>query len=123
MKMGGEPLQAELASDVGVELGRTERADERGFVRVELLELRPHSLVTPQRPLLVVVLREVETLGGLSAHAGQSGLVDWITAFKPAPRTILVHGEARAQDGLADKLWKEHELKVEIPARGDSIVF
>ena len=70
-----------------------------------------------------VVKAQVETLGGLSAHAGQTGLVDWITAFRPAPRTILVHGEARAQDGLADRLWKEHELKVEIPARGDSIVF
>ncbi len=70
-----------------------------------------------------VVKAQVETLGGLSAHAGQAGLVDWITAFKPAPRTVLVHGEARAQDALADKLWREHELRVEIPSRGDSIVF
>jgi metallo-beta-lactamase family protein len=70
-----------------------------------------------------VVKAQVETLGGLSAHAGQSGLIDWITAFKPSPRTLLVHGEPRAQDVLADKLWQEHGLKVDIPARGESIVF
>jgi metallo-beta-lactamase family protein len=70
-----------------------------------------------------VVKAGVETLGGLSAHAGQRGLIEWITAFKPAPRTILVHGEPRSQDVLADKLWKDHQLKVEIPGRGESIVF
>jgi metallo-beta-lactamase family protein len=70
-----------------------------------------------------VVKAGTETLGGLSAHAGQSGLVDWVTAFEPAPRTLLVHGEPKAQDAFADKLWKDHGLKVEIPARGDSVVF
>jgi metallo-beta-lactamase family protein len=70
-----------------------------------------------------VVKARIETLGGLSAHAGQSGLIEWITAFRPSLRTVLVHGEPRAQDALADKLWRDHELKVEIPARGESIVF
>jgi metallo-beta-lactamase family protein len=65
----------------------------------------------------------IETLGGLSAHAGQSGLLDWIGAFEPPPRTLLVHGEPVAQDALAEKLWQAQKLRVEIPARGDSIVF
>ena len=65
----------------------------------------------------------IETLGGLSAHAGQSGLVAWIGAFEPPPRTLLVHGEPPAQDALAEKLWQARKLRVEIPARGDSIVF
>ena len=69
-----------------------------------------------------VVKANIETLGGLSAHAGQTGLVEWIGAFKPAPRTLLVHGEPRAQDAMADRLWREQQLKVEIPALGDSIV-
>ncbi len=70
-----------------------------------------------------VVKARVETLGGLSAHAGQGQLVDWVGGFTPPPRTLLVHGEARAQDALADRLWREQQLKVEIPARGQSIVF
>jgi len=69
-----------------------------------------------------VVKANIETLGGLSAHAGQTGLVEWIAAFEPAPRTLLVHGEPRAQDAMADRLWREQQLKVEIPARGESIV-
>lgn len=70
-----------------------------------------------------VVNAGIETLGGLSAHAGQSGLMDWIGAFQPPPRTLLVHGEPPAQDALAEKLWQDQKLRVAVPARGDSIVF
>jgi metallo-beta-lactamase family protein len=69
-----------------------------------------------------VVKCNIETLGGLSAHAGQSGLLRWINNFSPAPRTLLVHGEPQAQDALAERLWRDQGLKVEIPARGESIV-
>ena len=69
-----------------------------------------------------VVKCNIETLGGLSAHAGQSGLLQWINNFSPAPRTLLVHGEPQAQDALAERLWRDQGLKVEIPARGESIV-
>jgi len=70
-----------------------------------------------------VVKARIETLGGLSAHAGQSGLVEWIEAFDPHPKTFLVHGEPRAQDALSHRLWRDHQRQVEIPARGESIVF
>lgn len=70
-----------------------------------------------------VVKARIETLGGLSAHAGQSGLVEWIEAFDPHPRTFLVHGEPRAQDALSDRLWRDRQRQVEIPARGECIVF
>lgn len=70
-----------------------------------------------------VVKAGIETLGGLSAHAGQAELLAWIAGFQPPPRTLLVHGEPRAQDALADRLWKSRQMKVEIPARGESIVF
>ena len=69
-----------------------------------------------------VIKARVETLGGLSAHAGQRELLSWIAGFQPPPRTLLVHGEPNAQDAMAEKLWKDQKMKVEIPARGDSIV-
>jgi metallo-beta-lactamase family protein len=69
------------------------------------------------------VKSRVETLGGFSAHAGQSGLIDWVSRFQPAPRVVLVHGEPRAQDALAELLWQQQELSVEVPARGQSLVF
>ena len=70
-----------------------------------------------------VIKAQIETLGGLSAHAGQSGLIDWIGHFNPQPRTMLVHGESRALDALRDKLWQQQKLAVEVPARGQSIVY
>lgn len=70
-----------------------------------------------------VVKAEVETLGGFSAHAGQNELVAWSGSYKPTPRTVLVHGEPRAQDALAERIWRERSVKVEIPGRGQSIVF
>ena len=70
-----------------------------------------------------VVKAEVATLGGLSAHAGQSGLVDWLGAFEPAPRTVLVHGEVGAQQALAARIRGELGIEAEIPARYDSIDF
>jgi metallo-beta-lactamase family protein len=69
-----------------------------------------------------VVKARIETLGGLSAHAGQSELVAWVKEFGPDTRTYLVHGEPRAQDALADRLWRESSIKVEIPGRGKTIV-
>jgi metallo-beta-lactamase family protein len=70
-----------------------------------------------------VVKARIETLGGFSAHAGQTGLIEWLSAFQPRPRSLLVHGEPRAQDALAEKLWREHQHPVEIPARGESVAF
>lgn len=69
-----------------------------------------------------VVKARVETLGGLSAHAGQGELMRWVAGFQPPPRTLLVHGEPQAQDALADRLWQDQQLHVAIPARGDCIV-
>jgi metallo-beta-lactamase family protein len=69
-----------------------------------------------------VVKSRIETLGGLSAHAGRKELLEWIDSFQPRPRTVLVHGEPQAQDALAEQLWQQQKLKVEIPSRGDSIV-
>jgi metallo-beta-lactamase family protein len=69
-----------------------------------------------------IVKAQIETLGGLSAHAGQGGLVDWISHFEGKPRTFLVHGEPQAQDALAERLWRELGRKVHIPARGDTVI-
>ncbi|PLW70174.1 MBL fold metallo-hydrolase RNA specificity domain-containing protein [Pseudohalioglobus lutimaris] len=70
-----------------------------------------------------VIKCQIETLSGLSAHAGQGGLLSWMASFQPQPRAVLVHGEPRAQDVLREKLWEEQGLAVEVPARGQSIVY
>lgn len=53
----------------------------------------------------VAVRAEVATIGGLSAHAGQSGLLHWLKGFKQAPQqTWVVHGEPKASHALLDRI-------------------
>ena len=47
------------------------------------------------------------TIGGLSAHADQTDLVDWYRSFENRPPVYLVHGEERGQRPLLEKLRKE----------------
>lgn len=49
----------------------------------------------------------IHTIGGLSAHAGQDGLVDWYGAFKNRPPALLVHGEPDAMQALRARLQSE----------------
>jgi len=58
----------------------------------------------------IKVNAKVTTIGGLSAHADQQGLINWYSSFKNQPQLVLVHGEPEAQTILADKI--EHELKI-----------
>lgn len=70
-----------------------------------------------------VVNARIETLGGFSAHAGQTELVEWISNFTTKPRVALVHGEPEALDALVEKLWQEKRIKAEAPVPGQSWAF
>ncbi|WP_431355572.1 MBL fold metallo-hydrolase RNA specificity domain-containing protein [Chromohalobacter canadensis] len=68
----------------------------------------------------LTVKAKIHTLGGFSAHAGQSQLIGWAGAFRNHPRFYLVHGEPRAQQALQTAL-AETGIKAEIPVYGDRI--
>ncbi|WJG10703.1 MBL fold metallo-hydrolase [Aliiglaciecola sp. LCG003] len=70
-----------------------------------------------------VVKAQIETLGGFSAHAGQAELIEWISNFENSPKVVLVHGEAKALETLAQKLWEDKQIRATIPAKGESLVF
>ncbi|MNJ17672.1 Ribonuclease [compost metagenome] len=63
----------------------------------------------------------VATLGGYSAHADQKGLVEFVAGMQEWPeRIVLVHGERRAKEVLAQALTSRYDeegrgLSVEIP--------
>ena len=67
------------------------------------------------------VKAQIATLGGFSAHAGQTELIEWVKGFQPPPRLVLVHGEAGALQTLASRLSQDLNLDSEIPARGSTI--
>lgn len=69
----------------------------------------------------IVVKAQIHTLGGFSAHAGQSQLLDWVDGFKKQrPEIFLVHGEDDAKQTLQRKL-QDQGWQVNIPKYADSI--
>jgi metallo-beta-lactamase family protein len=68
----------------------------------------------------IVVKAKVHSIGGFSAHAGQTELLAWANAIGGQPRFYLVHGEFEVQQRLQLKL-AEQGIKAEIPAKGDII--
>ena len=70
----------------------------------------------------VVVRADVRTVNGLSAHAGQAGLLRWFSSAggRPAaPRVALVHGEDRQRAALAEALRGRLGCEVAVPGRFD----
>ncbi|MBU3611551.1 MBL fold metallo-hydrolase RNA specificity domain-containing protein [Polynucleobacter sp. MG-27-Goln-C1] len=67
----------------------------------------------------IVVRASIHTIGGLSAHADQAGLLDWLQGFQSAPQSVfVVHGEPEASAVLAQSIREELEWKnVIIPER------
>ncbi len=68
----------------------------------------------------VPVRAKVHTLGGFSAHAGQTGLLNWAAPFqKSKPRLFLTHGEDKPRAALHDKLLSQMRLDSAMPHYGD----
>jgi metallo-beta-lactamase family protein len=71
----------------------------------------------------IAVKAKVHTLGGFSAHAGQTDLMDWFSSLAPSkPRIVLTHGEDGPREALAKLIWQKHRLKSELPKMNETIV-
>jgi len=71
----------------------------------------------------IAVNAAIHTLGGFSAHASQSQLLDWVKHFKaPRPRLFLIHGEAESKIALQQCLAKQG-WPADIPRNSESISF
>jgi metallo-beta-lactamase family protein len=58
----------------------------------------------------IPVRAEVVEIGQLSAHAGRSELVRWLSGFQAPPRqTFLVHGEPSGLSGLRDAIASQYK--------------
>lgn len=69
----------------------------------------------------VAVKAQVHTLGGFSAHAGQSQLLDWVRHFEHHPELYLVHGELEKMLALQDALRSHLNWIASIPEPGEQI--
>jgi metallo-beta-lactamase family protein len=70
----------------------------------------------------VPVRATTHTFGGLSGHAGQKDLLNWMAALAPArPRVILTHGEDGPRATLAARIQKQFGLRPELPRYPETI--
>ncbi|MBZ5756859.1 MBL fold metallo-hydrolase [Pseudomonas sp. S5(2021)] len=69
----------------------------------------------------IAVNAKVHTLGGFSAHAGQSQLVEWVSHFDKRPELYLVHGEQDKMQTLQQVLLDRLGWEANIPEPGDRI--
>ncbi|MDP1558796.1 MAG: MBL fold metallo-hydrolase [Nitrosomonas sp.] len=68
------------------------------------------------------VRAEIYTIGGLSAHADQAGLMDWLTQFRHAPEKIfVVHGEPGNAASLAETIKQQLHWNASIPEQFTTI--
>jgi len=71
----------------------------------------------------VAVRATIHTIGGFSAHAGQSGLMRWASSFKsqtPKPQFFLTHGEPNIRLVLHKKIKREYGIDARLPLLGDA---
>lgn len=70
------------------------------------------------------VKAKIHTLGGFSAHAGQTDLISWFAsvAKNGTPLTFLTHGEQDARTALKDKLSELYNVNAYLPAYSERLV-
>ena len=70
------------------------------------------------------VAARIFTIGGFSGHAGQTQLVDWVTPLvKGGSQILLVHGEEKAQNTLAELLKSNFGVQPQIPEYLEEMIF
>ncbi len=71
----------------------------------------------------VPVRAAIHTIGGLSAHADQAGLLGWLGHFRQPPRqTFIVHGEKETAHIFAAEVEKRlHWKNVGVPQSGQTV--
>jgi len=90
-----------------------------GTLGRELVEGRPTVRIFGEP---IAVRASVHTLGGFSAHAGQTDLLRWFGAMAASrPRVVLCHGEDSARQALAAKLREQYQIEATLPGLGESV--
>jgi metallo-beta-lactamase family protein len=70
----------------------------------------------------IAVKATIHTLGGFSAHAGQTDLMKWFDVIAPSkPRVVLTHGEDDQRAALAKLIQQRYRLPSKLPKMGETI--
>lgn len=67
------------------------------------------------------VRAQIHTVGGLSAHADQDGLLRWAGSFTNNPRVYVVHGESDVRESFSELLEDQLGLRSSVTHSGEII--
>jgi metallo-beta-lactamase family protein len=71
----------------------------------------------------IAVRAAIHTLGGFSAHAGQTELLTWLASMAPThPQVLLTHGEEHARIALAQRIAERFAIPAELPLLNDVVM-
>jgi metallo-beta-lactamase family protein len=71
----------------------------------------------------VAVRAAIHTLGGFSAHAGQSDLLGWLAPIAAGrPQVVLTHGEEKARIPLAAQIAARFGITAALPLYGETLM-
>ncbi|MFO0828386.1 MAG: MBL fold metallo-hydrolase [Phycisphaerales bacterium] len=70
----------------------------------------------------IPVNARIEVVNGLSAHAGRSELIEWLSKAMPSkPRVVLTHGEDMQRAALRDGIKERYGVEARLPLIGKPI--
>jgi metallo-beta-lactamase family protein len=91
----------------------------RGTVGRRLVDGAAHVKIFGEK---IAVKATVRTLGGFSAHAGQTDLLGWVETVAPSrPVMVLTHGEDPQRQALAECIKKQYRLTTLLPMQGETV--
>lgn len=71
----------------------------------------------------IIVRAKIHTIGGFSAHAGQSELVKWASPMLASgAKLALIHGEEEEREALAAQFARSAGVQALLPEQGDSLI-
>lgn len=70
----------------------------------------------------IAVKANVHTMGGFSAHAGQTDLLAWLESIAPCkPQVVITHGEEESRLGFEKVVREKFGLVARLPQMGEAI--
>ncbi len=91
----------------------------RGTLGRRIVDGAPHVHVLGEE---IAVRAKVYTINGFSAHADQSGLLEWLSSFTSRPEVFVVHGEENVAIGFAQLVEEKLGLVTHVPRKGEEFV-
>jgi len=84
--------------------------------------IRETKMIVEGREEIVKVNLEIQTIDGLTAHAGRNELISFFNNMRPKPKRIIInHGEVSKSLDLASALYKLNNVETNVPRALDTL--